>query len=119
VETLALSAPALIKILVECGLSLTILDEEDRVIAQWPVRPARVAHDGRRIVIFRMNERGEWRGVLLVGSAPNGYDLVAAETRFRDLLHVSLWLGTHAPPQPSPASCQGWPKPPYDERAPR
>ncbi len=105
-QALALSAPALIKTLVECGLSLTILDEGDRVVAQWPVGPARVSHEGRRVVMFRMNERGEWRGLLLVGSAPYGYDLVAEETRFRDLLHVSLWLGTHAPRQPSRTSCR-------------
>lgn len=93
-----LSAEKLKALMSELGAEVAIRDVVDEVIARWPIHPARVAHQERRVVVFRMNERGEWRGVLLVGGAvPNAYDLVAQESHFRDLLHVSLWLGAHEP----------------------
>lgn len=97
-STHALSAETLKALMSERGAKVAIRDVVDEVIARWPVRPARVAHDARRVAVFRMNVRGEWRGVLLVGgAAPKSYELVAQENHFRDLLHVSLWLGAHEP----------------------
>ena len=82
-------------VLVERGLKLTVA-KKDEVVARWPVHVARVAQEGARIAVLRRNDRGEWRGVIMVGTG-KGYDLVAQEVRFRDLVHVSLWLGMHAP----------------------
>ena len=100
-----LSVEALRALLIKQGARIDIRDRADEIVARWPIRPARVRHDARRVVVFRMNERGEWRGVLMVGAqTPNAYDLIAQETHFRDLSHVMLWLGAH-----EPKSC--WPAP--------
>jgi len=93
-----LSAESLKTLLDTLGASIGIRDTVDEIIARWPVRSARVAHDERRVAVFRMNERGEWRGVLMVGGdTPHAYELVAQEAHFRDVLHVALWLSRSDP----------------------
>jgi len=90
-ESLVLSASAIRAVLIERGLRLTVADE-DHLAATWPVRTARVVRDGLRMVVLRRNRDGEWRGALLLRSARNGFDLIAQEQRFRDLLHLAIWL---------------------------
>jgi hypothetical protein len=94
----ALSAESLKALMLKLGARVDIRDAVDEVVARWPVRTARVPHDERRVAVFRMNERGDWRGVLLVGgTTQNAYDLVAQEPQFRDVLHVALWLSRNEP----------------------
>lgn len=101
-DACVLDAASLELLLLEQGLTLLVA-QHDHVVAQWPIRPARVAHDERRRVVFRKNDAGEWRGALLVATSDKSYDLVSFERRFRDLLHVGLWLGARAP-KSAPAS---------------
>lgn len=79
-------------LVLKLGARIDFRDVVDEIIARWPVRPARATHDQRRVAVFRMNTRGEWRGVLMIGTTPNAYELVAQESHFRDVLHVALWL---------------------------
>lgn len=83
-------------VLHERGLQLQRADR-DQLVARWPVSAARVVHDGRQVVVLSMDEKREWRGVLLVGSGANGFELRGQATRFRDLLHFTMWLDMHAP----------------------
>lgn len=92
----ALTAKRLRALLSERGLKLMVY-KRDEIVARWPVAVARVTHQGRRVAVLKMNDRSEWRGVLMVGNGTSGYDLIAQENRFRDLSHVLLWIEFHTP----------------------
>jgi len=94
-QTLPITLKALRALLMERGLKLQVATRNE-VVARWTVNLARVAIDGAHATVLRRNEHGAWRGVVLVKDG-KGWDLVAQETRFRDLLHVGLFLSLHAP----------------------
>ena len=98
-EACVLDAASLQLLLAEEGLTVTIRDEIDHIVAQWPVVVNAAAGTAtRKAVSFRRNDQGEWRGALLVSfDTPKHWDLVDTVPRFRDLLHVGIWLRGHAP----------------------
>jgi hypothetical protein len=95
-RAVVLNASSIAHLLREEGL-LLISEADHHVVAQWPIRPARVPHDLRRSVVFTRNDQNVWRGAYLESEAGNGLGLKDTKPHFKDLLHVGIWLRGHAP----------------------
>lgn len=94
-QPLPLTATAIQAVLIERGLRVTVA-HEDQLVAEYPVRPARITHDPRKSVVLTRDDRGNWRGVLMVALSTNGFEVKNQVTQFRDLLHVATWTRWHA-----------------------